>query len=163
VGIPLTAAAAAVARTAAATSPFTFVARGYGLFAEHPPGGATIHVPVVRGGGIEELHESLCRALMELGATLATWTDSLHWSPHVTLLDAALAPAEVALAVRWLVERRHPSWHVPVRSVVLAGARVDGGGVLPFDLAPDHTTSTAAPLTRSAARSAKAWSASASG
>lgn len=52
------------------------------------------------------------------------------WSSHITSVQDALTPDELARAIGALADGHHPSWHVPVRELLVVR-----GGAEPLDCA----------------------------
>jgi 2'-5' RNA ligase len=112
-GVDPLAAEAALTPLADRTRALRLHAHGYGIWAGDRADGATLHVPVVRSPALEALHRAAEHVLTSIGAAVAGWTSSTHWSPHITLV-ADLEPGAVGRAVAHLVQHHQPSWHVGV-------------------------------------------------
>lgn len=102
---------------------FTMRAHGYGVWAGSGPFGPSLHVPVVRDAELDALHHTLQRAMSQAGAEIARWTLPELWSPHITIIAPVLDPDEMGQAVAHLLERHHPSWHIPVDRVQIMAGR----------------------------------------
>lgn len=111
----------AVEEVAAATTPFTVHAHGYGFFTGDRSSELSLHVPVVRTEALAALHRDVCAALADAGADVAPWCGPDLWSPHVTLLDRGLDPLALGEAAAWLAQRHHPSWQIPVDRLAYTG------------------------------------------
>lgn len=120
-GLDRPTACAAMEAAAARTTPFRLRAHGYGVFAGNGAAGLSLHVPVVRGPALNDLHAAVHAELAAAGAEMAGWTTPDLWSPHITLVDHELEPAVVGAAVAELARRHHPSWNVPVDRLQLRG------------------------------------------
>lgn len=129
-GLDRAAARAVVAEALAGLTGFTVRAHGYGVFARSGHSGPSLNVPVVRSAPLDALHRRAHDALVAAGAEVAGWTTPDCWSPHITLVQDALAPAELGRAVGALADGHHPSWHVPVRELLVVR-----GGDDPIDRA----------------------------
>ena len=146
-GLPLSRVAVAVEPVVTAAAPFAIYAHGYGLFTGPDARDLSLHVPVVRGGPLDELHARLCEALRRAGAEVAGWSTPALWSPHITLADRQLDPLALGRAVRWLAQRRHPSWRIPVERVAVTGGwrqRHRSYAVLPLGGPTDERSSESA-------------------
>lgn len=125
-GIEEPAVRAVVEATAASTAPFMLRAHGYGAWATSGACGPSLHIPIVRDSAIDALHRRLCRSMSHAGADLAGWTMPEVWSPHITIAASVLDPSELGKAIAHLLERHHPSWHIPIDRVQIVGGRADG-------------------------------------
>src|SRR5690348_11778689 len=63
-----------VEQLAAATTPFTVHAHGFGFFTGDRPTSLSLHVPVVRSPELDALHRRICDALHQCGVVIATWS-----------------------------------------------------------------------------------------
>jgi len=126
-GLDHGAAADLITPIAAATTPFTVHAHGYGLFTGTGPRDLSIYVPVARSATLDDLHHRLHEALASAGADIEGAGSPMTWLPHVTVVDDVGEPCTLARAVGWIAGRTHPSWRIPLDHLVLAGARRDGG------------------------------------
>ena len=124
-GLARAEAARIVEPIATAIAPFTIRARGYGFFTGTEHTELSLHVPVVRGARLDELHARLCHALERSGAEVAGWSVPELWSPHITLLDRQLDPDRLAAAVTALARRHHPSWRITIDRIVVTGGWAD--------------------------------------
>ena len=119
-GISHVSAHEAVRAAVADASDFVVRAHGYGFFCGDDGRDLSLHVPVVRGPALDALHEVIYVALVSAGADVAGWTDPLRWSPHITLVEAGLGPDALGAGARWLAQRHHPSWRIPVSRLLVA-------------------------------------------
>jgi 2'-5' RNA ligase len=114
--------AAGVLREAVARlRPFTLRAHGFGVFAGEG-GHRTLHVQVVRGPALQELHLAVLGALEGAGATVAAWTQPDLWTPHITVLDEGPTGGGVLESIRDLATHHHPSWRIPIDRLLVIGA-----------------------------------------
>lgn len=124
-GVARPAALAAVRAAVVDLSPFVLRAHGFGVFARNGHSGLSLHVPVVRNGELDALHERVHTALLAVGAEVAGWSQRELWSPHITVLDRDLDASQVGAGIERLASHHHPSWHVPVDRLQLRGSWVD--------------------------------------
>jgi 2'-5' RNA ligase len=114
-------AARVLRRAVGHVSPFVLRAHGLGVFAGDD-GHRTLHVQVVRGPALAELHAAVIGALQGAGAVVAEWTGPELWTPHITVLDEGRDRGLVSDAIRNLGGRHHPSWRIPVDRLVVVGS-----------------------------------------
>jgi hypothetical protein len=115
----------AMAEVAHAVEPLSIRAHGYGFFTDGTTPGTSLHVPVVSGPALLELHRRACVVLGAHGMAPAAWTAPERWSPHITLLDHGLDPVALGHAVTWLGGRHHPHWSIPIDRLAVEGRQGD--------------------------------------
>lgn len=115
----------AMAEVAQAVEPLAIRAHGYGFFTDGTTPGTSLHVPVVCGPALLELHRRACVALEARGMAPAAWTAPERWSPHITVLDRGLDPVALGRAVTWLGGRHHPHWSIPIDRLAVEGRQGD--------------------------------------
>jgi 2'-5' RNA ligase len=116
-GLAPQAAVAALRAATARIAPFVVRAHGYGVFAGDTLADLSLHVSVVRTSDLDRLHDAVAGALTAAGATLDGLTACSVWTPHITLLDRHLTPAQLGGAVEALASRPHRRWSIDVDSL----------------------------------------------
>lgn len=114
---------AVVEEVAARTEPFVVHAHGYGLFIGDRSADVNLHVPVIRGPALEALRSDLHRSLAAAGAKVAPWLGPDEWSPHITLVERDSSDDGFVRLLGRLLQRHHPSWHIPVEALAVSTKR----------------------------------------
>jgi 2'-5' RNA ligase len=105
---------AGLATTAAGRTSFPVSGAGYGVFVGHGSECPVVYLAMTRTPQLSALHEAVVRVVTDCGGVVDGQTLPQFWSPHVTLADRGLAPAELGQVMHYLAEHGPRHWTVDI-------------------------------------------------